>query len=473
MATGMATSLTREAPSSGRADVRALTDLTIRSLKDGESRTDGALPVGNGRLIIACTKARGQLRRVWSFRYRKADLRGEIKIGEHPALSLEQARGEARALLELVRQGTDPKVARFEARQAEIEETRQRAALGTFSALLDTYVDYLTRGGKASAREVKALFKRHVSDPWPALAALSANRITAEMIRDILARLVRKGIGRQTNVLRSYLQAAFTHGAHSDLDPRRAAVDAAVFRLASNPVALLPRIREYESTRDRVLTDDEFRVLWRGLDSVRAEVRLTIKCATLLGGQRFKQLLRATWHDYDQRAGTLRLSDGKGKRSAAVPHMLPVSKRVAALLKGLRALNGGGDFIFSTTAGKKAIHHTSLPAHFSSIAAGTEARDRGTEEPFQGRDIRRSIETRLQALGVSREIRAQLLSHGRTSGVQQKHYERHDYLKEKAAALSSLEIHLAKVLEAKARRTSDPRTSPKRGTSPESVLAAC
>jgi hypothetical protein len=36
------------APSSGRAEVRALTDLTIRSLKDGESRTDGALPVGNG-----------------------------------------------------------------------------------------------------------------------------------------------------------------------------------------------------------------------------------------------------------------------------------------------------------------------------------------------------------------------------------------------------------------------------------------
>jgi hypothetical protein len=55
MATGMATSLTREVPSTGRADVRALTDLTIRSLRDGESRTDGALPVGNGRLVIAWT----------------------------------------------------------------------------------------------------------------------------------------------------------------------------------------------------------------------------------------------------------------------------------------------------------------------------------------------------------------------------------------------------------------------------------
>lgn len=463
MATCMATDFT-PATAAGRTEVRALSDLTIRSLKAGESRTDGALPVGNGRLIIACTKARGQLRRVWTFRYRKADLSGEVKIGEHPALSLEQARNEARALLELVRQGTDPRVARFEARQAEVEETRQRAALGTFAVLLDIYVEHLTRTGKVSAPDVRALFKRHVTKPWPALMSMPANRIAPEMVRDILARLVRKGITRQTNVLRSYLQAAFTHGAHSDLDPRRAAADAAVFRLASNPVALLPRIQEYESTRDRVLSDDEFQHLWRGLDGIRLEISLTIRCATLLGGQRFRQLLRATWLDYDQAAGVLRLSDGKGKRSTAVQHLLPVSKRVGGLLKELRAMNGSGEFIFSTTAGEKAIHHTSLPVHFASIAAAFRPRTQSTGERFQGRDIRRSIETRLQALGVSREVRAQLLSHGRTSGVQQKHYERHDYLKEKADALSRLEQHLVAVLEPKVPRKAQvqPSTSPGR-----------
>jgi hypothetical protein len=41
---------------------------------------------------------------VWTFRYRKANLRGEVKIGEYPALSLELARAEARRLLEVVRQ---------------------------------------------------------------------------------------------------------------------------------------------------------------------------------------------------------------------------------------------------------------------------------------------------------------------------------------------------------------------------------
>lgn len=448
MATCMATDLHSKSTPSGRADVRTLTDLAIRALKAGESRTDGALPVGNGRLIVSCTKARGQLRRVWTFRYRKADLKGEIKIGEHPALSLEQARSEARNLLELVRLGADPKAARFEARQAEIEQTRQQAALGSFADLLDTYVEHLTRTGKSSAHEVQTLFKRHVTDPWPALGSLPANRISSEMIRDILARLVRMGIGRQTNVLRSYLRAAFTQGAHADLDPRRAAVDATVYRLTSNPVALVPRILEYEATRDRVLSDAELRHLWRTLDSIRPEVGITIRCATLLGGQRFKQLLRATWRDYDKGAGVLTLSDGKGKRSSAVPHLLPVGESVAALFEQLRGMNGAGEFIFSTTAGKKPIHHTSLPSHFASIAASLGSRAESDRENFQGRDIRRSIETRLQALGVSREVRAQLLSHGRTSGVQQKHYERHDYLREKAQALSLLERHLGAVFDA-------------------------
>ena len=76
MATCMATSFASERHSLGRTDARPLTDIAIRNLKAGDSRTDGALPLGNGRLIVSCTKSRGQLRRVWTFRYRKADLRG-------------------------------------------------------------------------------------------------------------------------------------------------------------------------------------------------------------------------------------------------------------------------------------------------------------------------------------------------------------------------------------------------------------
>jgi integrase len=443
----MATSFDREISLRGRVGARPLTDAAIRSLRPGESRTDGALPIGNGRLVVSCSKARGQLRRVWTFRYRKADLRGEAKIGEYPALTLLQARQEARGLLELVRQGSDPKVAQAEARLANLEAARQTAALGSFQALLDAYVAHLERAGKASASDVAGIFKRHVTDPWPDLVKLPANRIAPEAVRDILARMVRKDIFRQTNIVRSYLHAAFTHGAHSDLDPRRAAIDEAVFKLASNPVALLPRIKDFESARDRILSDVEFRHLWRELNDVRLEIALAIRCQILLGGQRFLQLLRATWGDYDLERQVLRLADPKGKRAHALSHLLPVPTRVAGFLRELRSLNGHGDFIFSTTAGLKPIHHTNLPPVFSAIAKSTPGGGRKQAGAFQGRDIRRSIETRLQALGVSREVRAQVLSHGRSGGVQQKHYERYDYLREKAEALALLDRHLAMVFE--------------------------
>jgi integrase len=448
----MATSLDPATLRSGRAAVRALNDLSIRNLKPGERRTDDALPVGNGRLVVTCVKARGQLRRVWTFRYRKSDTKGEVKIGEHPALSLEQARSEARTLIELVRKGGDPKVARFEQRQAAVEAARRQAALGTFGALLDVYTSHLMASKKVSASEVVSLFKRHVKSPWPALVKLPANQIAPETIRDILARLVRMSIGRQTNVLRSYLQAAFTHGAHSDLDPRRAAADGAVFRLTSNPVTLLPRIQEYEKARDRVLTDDELRHFWLGLNGVRLELGHALRVALLLGGQRFKQLLRATWSDYDANRKVLELADPKGKRTTAVPHLLPIGPRVAALLEELRALNGSGTYVFSTSAGAKPIHGSSLS---NAVREITAQRD-GSVEIYQGRDIRRTVETRLQAVGVTREVRAQLLSHGRTSGVQQKHYERYQYLPEKTAALDAWQRHLLEVCRRK-RQASAPR----------------
>jgi integrase len=456
----MATNFKTETQSLGRTDARSLTDVAIRNLKAGDRRADGALPAGNGRLVVSCTKARGQLRRVWTFRYRKPDLRGEVKLGEHPALSLEQARHEARRLLELVRQGLDPKAARAETRLANFEAARQTAALGSFESLLDSYVAYLESAGKNSARDVRAIFKRHVITPWPELVKMPANRVAPETVRDVLARLVRMGIGRQTNILRSYLQAAFARGAHSDLDPRRAAADAAVFKLSANPVLLVPRIQEFEALRNRILSDAEFTFLWAELSTARLEIGHTVRCEILLGGQRFLQLLRATWADYDTKAQVLRLADPKGKRIAAAPHLLPVSKRVQKLLKDLRAVNGRGLHIFSTTEGQKPIHHTSLPSVFAEIAKRVPEKQRHSPEPFQGRDIRRSIETRLQALGVSREVRAQLLSHGRTSGVQQKHYERHDYLPEKTKALAELERHLFSVIESKPRRTGKtvPRT---------------
>jgi hypothetical protein len=54
-------------------------------------------------------------------------------------------------------------------------------------------------------------------------------------------------------------------------------------------------------------------------------------------------------------------------------------------------------------------------------------------------------------LGVSKDIRAQIQSHG-LSGVQTRHYDRHDYLNEKREALLLWENYLTSTLEPKQSR---------------------
>lgn len=65
-------------------------------------------------------------------------------------------------------------------------------------------------------------------------------------------------------------------------------------------------------------------------------------------------------------------------------------------------------------------------------------------EPFDLRDIRRTCETMLAGMGISRDTRAHLLSHG-LSGVQAAHYDRHSYFDEKRAALLAWEARLEEI----------------------------
>jgi hypothetical protein len=64
-----------------------------------------------------------------------------------------------------------------------------------------------------------------------------------------------------------------------------------------------------------------------------------------------------------------------------------------------------------------------------------------SHEPFQLRDLRRTLETLLASLGVTRDVRGQVQSHG-LGGVQNRHYDRHEYWDEKRATLGLLEAKL-------------------------------
>jgi len=140
--------------------------------------------------------------------------------------------------------------------------------------------------------------------------------------------------------------------------------------------------------------------------------------------------------DYDKEAGTLRLWDGKGKRSEPREHLLPLGPEGAALASELeaRAKRLTTPWLFSSH-GKVRVTDSTPGKRVAEIAADMKC------EAFNLRDIRRTVETMLAGMGISRDTRAQLLSHG-LSGVQSVHYDRHSYMDEKRAALLAWEARL-------------------------------
>ena len=98
---------------------------------------------------------------------------------------------------------------------------------------------------------------------------------------------------------------------------------------------------------------------------------------------------------------------------------------------------GNGPFVFSLTNGAS-------PANLEGMGNGIDLVNKSMTDAgelpggrFTARDIRRTVETRLAAAGISLEDRGHLQSHG-LGGVQKRHYDKYARIEEMRAALITL-----------------------------------
>lgn len=405
-------------------------------------------PRGNGRLMVRVLPTGVK---EFYYRYRNGGVDKSISLGRYDwrgvdGKTLAEINDAADDARRLQRKTGDVKEHKKEVKRLAAIEKRK----GTFRQLLNSYADSLKASGKMSAAEVGRIFRRYVTKPFPDLADRKADEIAAGDIQRILARMIRKGITRQVNITRSYLRAAFTYGIRSDHDPRTVAKEGVLFGLEYNPVANVPRIGEFERAGNRTLSAAELRAFWKGTEALPTVQRQALRFNLALACQRPTQLLRADWPAFSFTKGeeTLLLRDTKGQ-SQARDHLLPLTAFALEQLAPLRKLNGLSDLPTPFTADqKRRMVITTL-----SVAV-REVSDELNKEPhkvpsFQLRDLRRTSETMLQSLGVDKEVRAHLLSHGRSVGVQGRHYERFDFLNEKRAALEKWARHLEQIITGK------------------------
>lgn len=364
-------------------------------------------------------------------------------VGRVGAISLKDARAKARDWLALLDQGLDPSVIEEQTKKAreaaEAAQERERLATEaakkyTLSALIVHYLDHLDKQGKDAADAKQALAK-NVIKAQPELAALPAREVTRSQVTAALRAIVEAGHGRMAAKVRSYLRAAYALALRAEGDAT-APHELIAFAIEANPVSDTAPLSQFNKARDRALNEAELRAYWKRISTLEGLTGDAARLQLLLGGQRWEQLLRAEAADYDPHAKTLTLRDPKGKRTTPRLHVLPLVDDAAKILKRLakQAAALESAHLFSLD-GKTQMHQRTVAKVIEATAAAMV--EAGEAQPFMPSDIRRSVETRLAAMGISREVRGQLQSHG-LSGVQVRHYDRHGYMDEKRAAIEAL-----------------------------------
>lgn len=199
--------------------------------------------------------------------------------------------------------------------------------------------------------------------------------------------------------------------------------------IAVSPVGKLKTTKEI--SRDRVLDDTDIRLVWRAFDRIGAPFGAVGKLLLLTGARR-TEVAEMRWSEIDiaGRVWTLPAARSKNK----VAHTIPLSEQAIEILNGLKRIESKGDFVF--TFGRVAVQGFARKKIELDAAI---AADNGA--PIAGwtyHDLRRTLATNLQKLGVRLEVTEAVLGHtsGSRSGIVGV-YQRHDWADEKRTALDA------------------------------------
>ena len=339
-------------------------------------------------------------------------------IGTYPDLTPEMAREKA---LERKRQVLSG------------EYAKQKAITVTFADIMNGYVDTLFKRQKRDAKNVSRTINLHIRDAFPQLWKKPALDIESADCINIVKRLIAQEKLRTADFVRIYMHTAFNMATKAD--PNIA--ESMPHLKMSNP-ALMKPVEGAIKARERHLSEQELRAFWGRVQALPFPKKEIISLWILTGGQRQQQLARVQAKDIQEvnipnRDGFtkgMEVIDTKGRTARERKHFVPLTPKSKNLVDALLVQ---GPFIFSTT-GQEGVEPNWFGRQIKPIVKDMEAAGELDNGSFTAGAIRSTVETLLGKYGVSREDRGHLQSHG-NSGVQAKHYDRHDYAGQKLTAL--------------------------------------
>jgi integrase len=326
--------------------------------------------------------------------YRAARRQRRYTIGRWPDWSVLQAVKEARDLRQRIDRGEDPLDGR---------RKQDAATATTFKAIAE---EYLTREGKGlrSIDQRRATFERLV---YPTLSNQQIADIKRSDIVQLLDKIEDERGPRMAHVTLAYLSKVFNwHASRSD-----------DFR--SPVVRGMGRVKPKERARERILTDDELRAVWRAAEASTEPFGRMVRFILLISARRTEAAAMA-WNELAKGEWTLPAARNKTK----VDLIRPLSAEARAVLP---AKVDGCPFVFSTNGTNPISGFGRFKLTFDKACGVTG---------WTLHDLRRTARTLMSRAGVNTDIAERCLGHviGGIRGV----YDKYEYLEEKRDAFNRL-----------------------------------
>jgi integrase len=432
-----------------------LTERKIETLAIEDGRKDRLVFDDAQRGLAVRVTASGG--RTYLCQYTLHGRKQRVPLGACSAVALSKAREAAAAIMGDVAKGRNPAAERKDAAAAD-RAKRARNRL-TLRVLIDDWnrLHLAGRRPRYAQEAVRALdyaFADALDD-----AAEDLDRAAVVRALDALTRRRRRKDGSGTDKPKGLAMTGRT-AAYG-----RAAFAWAVKRGAvhANPFSNLP-IAKGAAKRERVLSDTEIAEIWRAAGDTPSSYG-TIVRLLILTGQRRGEVAGMSWSEISDDLLTWAMPSERTKNGA--PHRVPLSAPARDLLRALLPQHEGD--ARRAIEDRRAQGALALPGALGTPFAGwskakaaldkavVKVRAKAAKDasanptplaPWSVHDLRRTVATGLQRLGVRLEVTEALLNHisgsrGGIAGV----YQRHDWAAEKRAALDAWAAHVLLIVE--------------------------
>ena len=391
-----------------------LTERTIEGLVCPQGRKDALAFDTEQRGLGVRVMAKGS--KSYFAQYTTAGRKRRVPLGSVGAVSLAKARAAAAAVLGDVARGLDPAAERkVKAEAVKVEALRERM---TLARLVEDWERlHLAHRSVRYRKDSTEAMHRALKDWWHRPAE-SLQR------RDVVA-VVDKLTPSVARALAAYGRACFTWAAKRGSVP-------------GNPFTALP-VAPSNVQRDRVLTDAETARVWTAAAADATSYGPIVRLL-LLTGQRREEVAGMDWTEIapDLLTWTIPGQRTKNGQPSVVPLSAPAQAVLQARLAEVRQQRRG--LVFPGQGGKVRF------GNWSACKLGLDKASKVAD--WRLHDLRRTVATGLQRLGVRLEVTEAVLNHvsGTRAGIVGI-YQRHDWATEKRTALDGWAAHVLAAVE--------------------------